>query len=815
VLHDLTHRRHHDWHEKPILHTKGERTTSNLSRFACRVLSGCFLVATAFTIHAQPLTFTTFAGPAGGPGSADGTGSAAHFNRPTGVATDSSGNVYVADTDNNTIRKITPAGVVTTLAGLACVQGSGGGTVNARFLSPTGVATDSAGNVYVGDTSNNTIRRITPAGVVTTLAGSAGHSGSQDGIGSAARFNSPKGVATDSNGNVYVADFQNRTIRKITPLGVVTTLAGSPGLAGSADGTGGAARFDSPFGVATDSEKNVYVAEELNSTIRKITTLGVVTTLAGSPGLRGSTDGTGSAARFSDPSGVTTDSADNVYVAENGNATIRKITPAGLVTTLAGSAGLRGSEDGIGSAARFYGPFGVATDREGNVFVADDNSTIRKITPSGLVTTLAGSAAQFGGADGTGSAALFDFSTYNAAAGLAIDGGGNVIVADTFNHTIRKVTPVGVVTTLAGSPGLSGKTDGTGSAARFNNPAGVATDSVGNVYVADWDNHTIRKITPLGVVTTLAGSPGLAGSADGTGSAARFKGPTGVATDIAGNVFVADYFNHTIRKITAAGVVTTLAGSAGFNGGADGTGSAARFNYPAEVATDSGGNVYVADEYNQTIRIITPEGVVTTLAGSAGFNGSADGTGSAVRFSNPEGVATDSGGSVYVTDKGTNTIRKITPAGVVTTIGGSPYFYGGEDGTGSAARFNAPTGVAADSAGNIYVADRDNNRIRIGRPALDDVATIDVSTGPAGATRQLSTSPQTATSWQWRIIRQPSGSTVALSSTSIRNPVFTPDVADLYVFQLTASDGVRTSITTVSLTATPVLPRRHAVRPPP
>jgi NHL repeat len=774
----------------------------NLNRFTFRVLSGCCVLAvSAFTVHAQPLTFTTFAGPSGGPGSVDGTGSAGRFKIPQGVATDSAGNVYVADTDNYTIRKITPAGVVTTLAGLAGIRGSADGTGGAaRFGSPTSVATDSGGNVYVADRYNDTIRKITPAGVVTTLAGSATSSSDhEDGTGSAARFYAPTGVATDSAGNVYVADEYNNTIRKITPTGVVTTLAGSAtSSAGSADGDGSVARFYSPTGVATDNAGNIYVSEWGNKTIRKITQSGVVTTLAGLAGVSGNEDGTGSAARFQFPFGVATDSSGNVYVVDSFIDTVRKITPAGVVTTLAGSTG--GSTDGTVITAHFSGPLGIAIDAAGNIYVADTgNDTIRKITPAGVVTTLAGSAhSPSGSADGTGSAARFARPS-----GVTADSAGNVYVADTFNFTIRKITPAGAVTTFAGSPGFyfGGSADGTGSAAQFNYPGGVATDSAGNVYVADTSNNTIRKITPVRVVTTLAGSAANPpGSADGTGSAARFNSPEGIATDSAGNIYVGDTDNHTIRKITPAGVVTTLAGSPGSHGSNDGTGSAARFDFPSGVATDSAGNVYVADYGNNAIRKVTPTGVVTTLA----------------RFSfavEPNGVATDSVGNVYVIDPMSHTIRKVTPTGEITTLAGSASDSGDADGTGSAVRFDSPQGIATDQTGNIYVADTYNNSIRVGRPSLADIATIDFPTGTAFRTRQLSTFPQTATSWQWTLIRQPSASTATLSSTSTRNPVFIPDVADLYIFQLTASDGVKTSITTVSLTTTP-LPKGRAVRHP-
>ena len=641
----------------------------------CAVTSASGMVSgapvTAPTVTCQGPGLALFAGNPFGAGAADGTGAAASFWEPTSVATDSAGNAYVADFSNDTIRKVTPSGVVTTLAGMPGVMGSADGTgAAARFDGPVGVAVDGAGNVYVADSANNTIRKITADGVVTTLAGTPGVTGSADGTGAAASFNMPQGVATDGAGNVYVADLSNNTIRKITAAGVVTTLAGTAGVTGAANGTGAAATFDGPNSVATDSTGNVYVADFSNDTIRKVTPSGVVTTLAGTPQDSGSADGTGAAARFNQPLGVATDDAGNIYVADAGNDTIRKITSAGTVTTLAGTAGVAGAADGTGAAARFDHPSGVAVDASGNIYVADSfSNTIRKVTHTAVVTTVAGTSwtTAEGSTDGTGAAARFLYPQ-----GIATDGAGNVYVADTLNDTIRKITPTAEVTTLAGKAGVSGSANGTGEEARFYNPAGVATDSAGNVYVADWLNATIRKITSGGTVTTLAGTAGLTGSADGTGAAARFYYPLGVAVDGSGNIYVADSGNNIIRKITPAGVVTTLAGTAGVTGAANGTGAAASFNGPQGVATDGAGNIYVADAINGIIRKITPAGAVTTLAGTAGVSGSADGTGAAASFLFPQGLATDSVGDVYVADRGNNTIRKVTPDGVVTTIAGQP-----------------------------------------------------------------------------------------------------------------------------------------------
>jgi sugar lactone lactonase YvrE len=403
----------------------------------------------------------------------------------------------------------------------------------ARFSSPQGVAIDGAGNVYVADSLNHTIRKISPAGMVTTLAGTAGQSDSIDGTGSAARFASPKGIAVDGIGNIYVADTFNDTIRKITPDGATLTLAGGPGLNGPADGIGNVARFSSPQGIAVDGSGNIYVADEVNQTIRKITPGWV---MAAPPpiaaGRNGSAPaaGAGNATRFNLACGVTVDGSGTVYVGDdsaavdssgnvylgNGNAA-RKISPGWVVTTLAGSAGQSGSADGKGSDARFNNPQGLALDGSGNIYVGDkDNDTIRKITPDGVVTTLAGSAGNSGSTDGVGDEARFSYPQ-----DLALDGSGNIYV--TSGNTIRKITPDGTVTTLAGNPDKSGSTDGTGSAARFRYPQGVTVDSSGTLYVVA--GNAIRKITSAGVVTTLAGNPDKSGSSDGIGSTGSSSSP--------------------------------------------------------------------------------------------------------------------------------------------------------------------------------------------------------------------------------------------------------------------------------------------------
>src|SRR6476659_1644939 len=614
----------------------------------------------------------------------------------------------------------------TTLAGAAI--GADGTGKKALIDYPNSTAMDSAGNVYVADFNHHAVRKITPAGVVTTLAGFAGDGevGDRDGTGIDARLFFPTGIALDSTGNIYVTEQLGYTIRKITPAGVVSTLAGAFGVRGSADGIGNGASFYYPCGIAVDSAGNVYVSEILNQTIRKITPTGVVSTIAGAAGVNGSTDGPGAVARFSNPADLAIDNTGNLYVADNLNSTIRKIVLGSsmrdiTVSTFAGTAGVVGNTDGTGAAASFNGPYGLSVDGVGNIYVADTfNHTIRKITPARLVSTFAGTAGIHGAADGTGSAARFNTPT-----DIAVNSAGTLLyVADYGNNEIRKITSTRVVSTLAGSvnnpPGGAGYVDGTGRAARFSEPNGIAVAGT-TVYVSD-ANNTIRKITSAGVVTTLAGTPGVAGGADGTGAAAQFTFPHSVAVDSAGStVYVSDSFNQVVRKINVStGAVTTLAGYQpdGPVQDVDGTGSNARLNYPGGIAVDKNGNVYVAEETASTVRKITPGGVVTTLAGTFtptdSYGGSADGTGPAARFYLPWGIAVDAKGTLYLADWGNYTIRKITSTGVVTTLGGAPLSNGMNDATGSGARFYLPAGIASDATGKIYIADSWNNEIRVG-----------------------------------------------------------------------------------------------------
>ena len=644
---------------------------------------------------------STYAGSGGG-GYLDGVTVNPKYNNPAGVAIAPSGNIYIADTGNNAIRRISD-GVVVTFAGTGVAGYVNGAPNVAQFTSPNAIAVDASENVYITEANSNAIRKITSAGVVSTFAGSIATAGFTDASGTSARFNTPKGIATDSSGNIYVADKGNSRIRKITSAGVATTVAGT-GIAGYYDSTALNAQFDNPFGVAVSSAGVIYVGDTSNNKIRAISTSGVVSTLAGStPGF---INGQGTSAQFNSPHGITIDSSGNLFVIDYTNNVIRKVTSAGAVTTFAGT-GTLGGINGAGATANFKYPDGIAIDSSNNLLIGDTlGNTIRKITNAAVVSIYSGSASSgfINGKDGP-------IALFNSPIAVTTASNGITYVIDDFSPCIRKISADGLtVTTFAGdgNSANTGYIDDQGTAARFNSPKGMVLDSSGNIYVADTYNNRIRKVTSTGVVTTVAGD-GTYGYLDGQGTAAKFAYPWGIAIDSSNNLYIADKGNSRIRKISASGAVTTVAGYI-LSGYADGAASVARFKNPQAIAVDSSnGTVYVADTANNRIRKITSDGTVSTLAGSTA--GNLDGQGTAAQFYSPAGIIIDSSGNLIVSDYFNNVIKKVSSSGLVTTYAGSGYS-DGVDSTLAASSFYFPVGMSMDSAGNIYIADSYTQRIR-------------------------------------------------------------------------------------------------------
>jgi NHL repeat len=493
----------------------------------------------------------------------------------------------VAIDPDGTVFQVEPSGGVvykSDQAGNRRILVSGLGTGSSLSKSTLGIALGGDGSIYIADADQQIIRKITPLGLMTTLAGT-GTPGSIDGTASSADFNSPTGIAVDSSGNVYVGDQSNYTIRKITPSGVVSTLAGSSGQKGAADGKGATARFLDVGEITIDRADSIIVVDKGNSAIRRVSADGVVTTIAGVLPSRGSQDGSLPTSRFFSPSGLARDIAGNIYLGDTDNFIVRKISGTGEVSTFAGKAGLSGKEDGFAASARFASPQSIATDQQGNVYVAD-YSRIRKISAAGEVKLLADAgSAIYGGTFGQYSLAVPRFIR-----SLAVDSQSQLYAIERLGGQLGKVSASGSFTPIGFTP--------IGCAPSCV-PLSVTGDSLGNLFVGS--NGTITKIGADGTAKLVAGgvsgsSSQLLGWKDGIGSDARFSGRIdALAVDNNGNIFVCDTGNHTIRKITPSGVVTTIAGKSGIAGTTLGP-LPGLLNAPRGIVIDNAGNLYVTTE---------------------------------------------------------------------------------------------------------------------------------------------------------------------------------------------------------------------------
>ena len=538
----------------------------------------------------------------------------AELRLPSAVRFDSSGNLYIADCANHSIRKVDTSGIITSVAGIGYAGYSGDtlAAVTAQLNGPQDMVLDTAGNIYIADTNNNLVRKIAIAdSTISIYAGVTSTSTSGDGSqANTVPLRGPSALALDSTGNLYIVENTNNKVRKVGTDGIISTVAGDGTFNFGGDGGQATkAQMAGPLGMCLYSSGNLYITDPWNYRVRKLASGGTISTVAGNGGSRYLGDG-GPAllAQLNQPYGIAVDSAGNVYFSEYGNSRVRKITPDGGITTVAGNGTYGSSGDGgQATKAQLAAPAGLALDTAGNLYIADaDSSCVRRVSSSGVIVTVAGNGTYGSSGDGGQATSASLRTPY----GVTVDASGNLYIADALANRVRRVTPDGIIATVAGSGALGFTGDGNqATKARLRLPFAVAVDASGTLYIADTGNNRIRQVISNGVITTIAGN-GIAGYGGDGGLAknAQVVGPTALTADANGNLYIGGISANRLRQI-AGGSISTIGGAGvlGYSGDG-GDALAAQVNGLGGVAVDAAGNIYLADTGNNAVRVmrITP-----------------------------------------------------------------------------------------------------------------------------------------------------------------------------------------------------------------
>jgi len=687
------------------------------------VILQVFLLCTGFA-QAQLYVISTIAGGAPLPTPAPAAG--ASIGDPPRVAVDAAGNLYFGSM--HSVFKVDLSGNLTRVAGngQSGYSGDGGVATAAQLEYPAGIAVDAAGNVYVADMTAQAVRVIAPNLTISTYAGlgTAGYTG-DGGAAIEAQLNAPMGLALDAAGNLYIADSGNHAVRKVSKNGVIGTVAGigSPGYSGDG-GASTAAALDQPEGVAVDASGLLYIADTFNNRVREVAPGGIIQTVAGTGISSFSGDGgaAASAALFL-PTDVATDSGGDLYIADYGNSRIRQVAQGNIQTVVGSKATAVIFNQAPATTIRLNGPTGLAVDSSGDIFIAEGgigtgsglavgDYKIWKINGVGIVSTAAGNGIESYSGDGGAATA----AQMNTPSNMVLDSVGNLYVADSANNRVRRISPGGVIVTVAGNgvAGYSGD-GGPAASAMLNSPEGLAADADGNVYIADTKNNRIRKLLPGGTIIGIAGNGNAAFFGDGgPANSASIHAPEALYSAGGGHIYIADTGNQRIRELLPDGTITTVAGN-GVQGvaGDGGPAASAQLNQPAGVTLDAAGNIYIADEGNNRVRLVSTNGTISTFAGAATFALGDGGPATGAQLSAPASVALDAAGNVYIADSGHNRIRVVSGGTINTLAGTGVCCYEGDGGPASAAQLNSPWGLLTDASGRLFVADSGNNAIRL------------------------------------------------------------------------------------------------------
>ncbi len=632
-----------------------------------------------------------------------------------GVEVDNQGNVYISHRSKNRIRKVSKDGIITTIAGDGKVgfQGDGGLAIRASLNFPAGLCLDNKGNLFIADRNNHRVRKIDPDGIISTVAGTGEPDwGGDDGPATEAKLNFPSDVACGKDGTLFISDRSNNRIRKVDPKGIITTIAGlGPADFGGDFGPAEDALLKYPFGIELDVKGNLYIADRGNNRIRKINTQGIITTVAGDGTHFFSGDyGPATRASLAYPTDVASDKKGNIYIADRNNNRIRKVDTLGIITTVMGLGRYEYNGDNeIASETTLHLPFALAVSSGDELILVDRNHfRVRSMNlNNGLITPIAGNGQSlFRGDGGPGSGA-----TLESPSGIVVQPNGTVIFADKMANRLRYINSKGFIYTLAGN-GKQGNEgdDGQAQFAALFLPDGMTNDKNGNLYFISnqGNSYLIRKIDSKGKITRFAGNGRQGYSGDGgLALEASFAVIKDLTTDDLGNVYLADSINRNIRKIDPDGIVSTVALE-----------NWKRIKdeeiHPNGIAVSKAGEIFISDSGSSKIRKIDIKGNVTTFAGNGDFSDSGDG-GPALDagIRSPGGLAFSPNGDLYIAEETSHLIRKINKEGIISHVAGTGQAgYSGDGGLAKKAMLKSPYRLAFDKQGNLYFSDRDNNRIR-------------------------------------------------------------------------------------------------------